>query len=464
MKVYVLGAIQWLACLHLSRAWMTCPIQHQHSTSFSTTPRTRTRTRTASTSASTIRNRIRNRNNLLQFATKSETEEPKVSTHTGTGTGTGANSIVLDYGILISSFTDGMTPSTSEFFLYSLMKLLTMDIVQKTQGDIEETTKYSPCQGPNIDLLNKLEMGDALLENENENGNENKHKGTRKEDIDLMLEYMKKNTNVNGNSNGAGQQDHLPVELKVLYIPTAMYALRANSDSSPGKQRQRARADGKKRRNQLVKHINGLDMFAAAATAAASTSALNINVLAVTMDLEDGSIKQPSGSEDASKFPRNGKEALTSWQPHVVYLEGGNTFWLHHCMAKGDEHEHEPWMQLIKDACACSYRVGEEARRPALYIGKSAGAIIAGKYVETATWKGWDDPSVVPGKESYEDWKGEIGLNFAGGASFFPHMSDDWNSLIDEKKGSLPPNGDLYCLQEWDACCIEGSKVDFFIS
>ena len=361
-----------------------------------------------------------------------------------------------------------------------------MDIVQKTQGDIEETTKHSPCQGPNIDLLNKLEQGDALLdngnenENENENANENENNHertrTRTEDIDLMLEYMKKHThenenvndnaNANANERGAGQQDHL--ELKVLYIPTAMYALRADSDSSPGKQRQRARADGKKRRNQLVKHIE--DMFtdaaavegdeAASTSTSTSTSTLNINVLAVTMDLEDGTIKQPSGSEDASKFPRHGKEALTSWHPHVVYLEGGNTFWLHHCMTKGDE----PWMQLLKDTCASSYRVGEEARRPALYIGKSAGAIVAGKCVETATWKGWDDPSVVPGKETYEDWKGEIGLNFAGGASFFPHMSDNWNSLIDEKKGSLPPNGDLYCLQEWDACCIEGSKVDLFIS
>lgn len=450
------------------------PLQHK-STSFSTTPRTTVSVSISVLSIismSTIRNRNRNRyrNNLLQLATKSETEEPKFSTSTG------ENSIV-DYGILISSFTDGMTPSTSEFFLYSLLKLLTIDIVQKTQGDIEETTKYSPCQGPNIDLLNKLEEGDALS-NENESENENNHKRTRKENIDLMLEYMKKQThgNLNVNESGAGQQVHL--ELKVLYIPTAMYALRADSDSSPGKQRQRARADGKKRRNQLVKHIE--DMFTAADAAAegdeailtstssstsssTSTSSLNINVLSVTMDLDDGSIKQPSGSEDASKFPRHGKEALTSWHPHVVYLEGGNTFWLHHCMTNGDE----PWMQLLKDStctCASSYRVGEEARRPALYIGKSAGAIVAGKCVETATWKGWDDPSVVPGKETYEDWKGEIGLNFAGGASFFPHMSDNWNSLIDEKKGNLPPNGDLYCLQEWDACCIEGSKVDLFIS
>ena len=30
-----------------------------------------------------------------------------------------------------------------------------------------------------------------------------------------------------------------------------------------------------------------------------------------------------------------------------------------------------------------------------LYIGASAGAIVAGKSIETALWKGWDDPAVA---------------------------------------------------------------------
>jgi len=306
-----------------------------------------------------------------------------------------------------------------------------MDIIQTTQVQIEETTQYSPCQGPNIDLLNKLEEGDHLLENMQK---------TRKERTDSMLQYMR------------GED----LDLKVLYIPTAMYALRADSKTSPGKQRQRARSDGKKRRNQLVKHIE--DMFAASCD---GEDQMNLNVLAVTLDFDDGSIKQPSGSEEASKFPQDGKKALTSWQPHVVYLEGGNTFWLHHCMEKGNEG----WMQLVKDACSCQGNEEViESHRPALYIGKSAGAIVAGKNIETATWKGWDDPSVVPGKESYENWKGDIGLNVAGGASFFPHMSDDWKDLIDKKKESLPADDVLFTLQEWDACCIEGSEFDVFIS
>jgi|AntRauTorckE5430_2_1112549.scaffolds.fasta_scaffold00556_2 hypothetical protein len=370
------------------------------------------------------------RSNLLHFSTKSGREEVVLASE-GVDEGNEATSSYLDYGILISSFTEGMTPSTSEFFLYSLARLLTMDVIQTTQDEIEESAKYSPCQGPSIDLLNKLERGDDLMQNKEK---------TRKEKTDLMLEYMK------------GED----LELKVLYIPTAMYALRTDSKNSSGKQRQRARADGKKRRNQLVEHIK--DMFVASCDDEDQPS---LNVLAVTLDFDDGSIKQPSGSEETSKFPQDGKEALTTWQPHVVYLEGGNTFWLLHCMEKGKEG----WMQLLKDACSCQgNQEVMEQRRPALYIGKSAGAIVAGKYVETATWKGWDDPTVVPGKESYENWKGDVGLNVAGVASFFPHMSDDWIDLIDRKKGTLPADSDLYSLQEWDACCIEGSQYEIYVS
>jgi len=249
------------------------------------------------------------------------------------------------------------------------------------------------------------------------------------------------------------------MELKVLYIPTAMYAIRADSENTPGKQRQRARADGKKKRDQVVQYIQ--EMFSA------SPVGENLNILAVTLDLDDGSIKQPTstGSADSKSFPKEGKQALTGWNPHVIYLEGGNTFWLHHCMEKGEED----WFQLIKDACCCctSTIKDDSDRRPALYIGKSAGAIVAGKYVETATWKGWDDPSCVPGKESYDDWKGaspSFGFNLVGDASVFPHMSENWQDLVDEKRDSLPQDSDLYCLREFDACCVEGSIKDVFIS
>jgi hypothetical protein len=430
------------------------------------------------------------------------------SRSTGTVASAASASAFLNFGILVSSFTDGMaSPSTQQFVQYSLASLLTMDTVLQTQHDIEHSAKHSPCQGPDIDLLNQLERGDHLLLQRRRTGSTGTEEPQnvdmdRAETTRSMMEYLEHaNANANANARNGGE-----TEIKVLYIPTAMYALRADSNNSPGKQRQRARADGKKRRNQLVTYIQDIltgaededevedeneeegSSSSPASSSAASSSfpKINVNILATTLDLDDGSIKQSQsqssgGSDaeaDASKFPKDGKEALTSWNPHVIYLEGGNTFWLHHCMNKKGEGG-EDWMQLIRDSCCIDINSPFPSRRPALYIGKSAGSIVAGKYVETATWKGWDDPSVVPGKETYQDWihkddadasseqsSNSLGLNLVGGASVFPHMSDDWLDLVQDKKESLPKEDGtlLYCLQEWDACCVEGSAKDVFLS
>lgn len=72
-------------------------------------------------------------------------------------------------------------------------------------------------------------------------------------------------------------------------------------------------------------------------------------------------------------FHQNGRDALQKWEPHLVYVDGGNTFWLHYCIQKGD------WGQPLKDAVTGS--------KASVYCGKSAGAIVAGACIETATWK-----------------------------------------------------------------------------
>lgn len=69
---------------------------------------------------------------------------------------------------------------------------------------------------------------------------------------------------------------------------------------------------------------------------------------------------------------QDGKSALRDWSPTLIYVEGGNTFWLHHCMTKGD------WQDDLVSAITSEDSV---------YCGKSAGAILAGRTVETATWK-----------------------------------------------------------------------------
>ena len=40
-------------------------------------------------------------------------------------------------------------------------------------------------------------------------------------------------------------------------------------------------------------------------------------------------------------------------------------------------------------SCSCTCPVG------GLYVGASAGAIVAGRSIRTAEWKGWDDPSIA---------------------------------------------------------------------
>jgi hypothetical protein len=231
----------------------------------------------------------------------------------------------------------------------------------------------------------------------------------------------------------------IELHLRVLYIPTAMYALNPQSTNTPGKQRQRARADGKQRRDQLLNLLK--DLFPQ-----------QVNLLAVTLDLDDGSLKQPSGSENKSLFPENDIEAFTTWHPHLIYVEGGNTFWLQHCIDKGG------YAKLIKGACA--------GYGSAVYCGKSAGAIVAGKYVATATWKEWDDPSIVPEKQSYSHWLNCQGMEFVGQHSFFPHMSDAWSETVHERveRHNLVGSNSVYCLREQDACCVMGERQLAFLT
>ena len=92
-------------------------------------------------------------------------------------------------------------------------------------------------------------------------------------------------------------------------------------------------------------------------------------------------------------FPRSGKEAIREWKPHLIYVQGGNTFWLHHCMEKGN------WSQDLIDAC-CNNNDGNDTTNndvnlppsptstfPAVYCGVSAGAILTGQSMQTACWK-----------------------------------------------------------------------------
>eukprot|EP00980_Cylindrotheca_fusiformis_P002727 scaffold629_cov140-Cylindrotheca_fusiformis.AAC.4 len=331
----------------------------------------------------------------------------------------------LNWGLLLSSFSDGLVPNekAQNFLMNGLVQTLWRDRKYTIEQRVEQSALVSSCCGP-TDINSLNEMLDATTTEETE-----EKELSWQESLKALMSLQSEQEEEESSSLSS-----LSMELRLVYIPTAMYALRKDSNNTPGKQRQRARADGKKRRNEIVQLLKE-KVFVGQ----------KVNILSVTLDFDDGSIKQPEGSKDRSKFPSNGKEALDDWKPNLIYVQGGNTFWLYHCIEKGN------WKDILTSAV-----MGKDA---AVYCGTSAGAIIAGSSMETATWKGWDDPSVVPDRPTYKDWADVRGLSLAGDISIFPHMDDTWTPLVEEKISEWNESKNIVrCLWDEDVLCIDGRR------
>jgi len=337
------------------------------------------------------------------------------------------------HALLFSSFTDGVqyNKEALQYLRQGVTRKMSEEFTRYLEKIVKQSAVVSPCVGPtNLDALAMLEQCDALIEDYDRL----EFCQHRQDIVDQLMELMI--------SASGDHEDSFNRCVKLLYIPTAMYALRKDSTNTPGKQRQRARVDAKQRRDLIVATLDSV--FDGS------------DILAVSLDLDDGSVKQPTSTlmggavtdnEKLRTFPREGKEALVSWSPHIVYVEGGNTFWLSHCMNLGD------WGHYIRSACTNGYNGAS-----AVYCGKSAGAIVGGSFVETATWKGWDDPSVVPGMEKPEDWKGIKGMSLLGDTniSFFPHMSPTWKNLVDERRSTI--QGKAFTLEENQVVLVDGKR------
>ena len=309
--------------------------------------------------------------------------------------------------------------------------------VLRLERKVAESALFSPCNGPDPMALQALDVADRQLSVQNRI---TRNSSATNDDENNKYPYS---------SGGV---------LRFVYIPTALYALRSDSSNTPGKQRQRARADAKERRLQIISTLSSI--FSQQQEQQPELQETQIHIHSITLDLDDGSVKHPHGSKHADDFPKTGKEALQEWNPHFIYVEGGNTFWLYHCMKKGGWRS--DLMDLVsttRNAIAGSGDDKENAVATAattVYCGKSAGAILAGAKIETATWKGWDDPSVVPGRESYDAWGGVSGLNLLGGSSVFPHMGEQWESLVAEKTVDL--DGHVYCISDSHICLVDGNQ------
>jgi len=96
----------------------------------------------------------------------------------------------------------------------------------------------------------------------------------------------------------------------------------------------------------------------------------------------------------------------------VVYAEMGNTYNICHHLHKSGGAE------LVRELVMS---------KGAVYVGASAGSIMAGRTIQMAFWKDWDDRT-CEGTVSC-DWTNPAtaqGLNIAGGRSIFPHANGQY--------------------------------------
>ena len=99
----------------------------------------------------------------------------------------------------------------------------------------------------------------------------------------------------------------------------------------------------------------------------------------------------------------------------------------------------------------------------AVYVGASAGSIMAGRTCQMALWKDWDDQS-CEGTVSV-DWSDKEvakGLNLAGGRSIFPHANGQyadakWQQAQAQRHGHT--DHEVVALQDGHGIVIEGDAV-----
>lgn len=179
-----------------------------------------------------------------------------------------------------------------------------------------------------------------------------------------------------------------------VYIPTATYAYNKESPKKRGEQRRRSRYDARQKMALLS------DSFSCA------------NIEYKMLELDD---------------PKLDEEQLRSTidSAGVIYVDGGNTFWLQKYIKLSK------FWEVVKPHLESNQCV---------YIGSSAGAIVAGRSIRTAHWKEWDDPSVATDDDDSFQWT-EANLeggNLIPNESFFMHYEDEKHEeLVAARKDEL---------------------------
>lgn len=126
-----------------------------------------------------------------------------------------------------------------------------------------------------------------------------------------------------------------------------------------------------------------------------------------------------------------------------IYVDMGNVYYLRYYMQSSGFDHLVP--TLVRDAGV-------------IFAGASAGSICAGHSIETAFWKGWDDPGY--GQEWDLQHFGYVGLDLIpDGRSVFPHYGPQWTSLVDRKRSEL--DHEVLVLDDERVWVIDGDRERF---
>ncbi|TSC83558.1 MAG: dipeptidase E [Microgenomates group bacterium Gr01-1014_16] len=118
----------------------------------------------------------------------------------------------------------------------------------------------------------------------------------------------------------------------------------------------------------------------------------------------------------------------------AVWVEGGNTFYLLYWVRKSGFDK-----ELLRFL-----------DRGGTYVGVSAGSLLVGPSIETASWKGGDDPSIV----ELENYNGLGLVKF----TIFPHYEDKYAELVRRESRGLPY--EVKTLTNEQAVAVDGERVE----
>ena len=182
----------------------------------------------------------------------------------------------------------------------------------------------------------------------------------------------------------------------LVYVPTAKYYNNKISTKSYGEQRRRARYEARDKCRLLNNCFECKGTY--------------------ILELDNPALNRQQIVDIISKAS-------------VLYVDGGNTFYLQKYIIQCQFWDIvTPYLQ--SNNC--------------IYIGASAGGIVLGRSIETAYWKGWDDPSCA-GEDFMWIRDGTLrGANLIPDTSFFMHYDcNKHDDLLSKHRPTLDHNVEL---------------------